>query len=417
MFVEFFFLFLNPFFFNFIYLFLILSLDSIKLNEVSSLLTSNSHFLPQAILQTLLALNPPPANLDTLISYFLYLHQEPENLFKLLLEDEIKRVKSISVVMRERSLSVCLLRFLLDPFRPKAESLLDPLLKLGRDLKKKKLETLMKPLSVGQGKNLTKLQQRFVSNIAQLLNVQLFPQGLCVLSYCVWEMVRASKYTKRTDKTPLSYWAVGSVIFLRLLVPQITSHSLLFEGEKRKGLTLVGKLLMKLACRSRFSNPTGGERRESGGGLLRSSDSGANGSFLSNWSLRSSDTGTGSRRNSGGPVVSGQNSKVEKRTQLDGILDEALPLFETFCEDVVEYGRGFFSSGSGVWGGERGDGEFLSEYELLKIRFEEGSWNKELEKFLDEQKMAILVHLATGDVATTIQHRVEYQQFQGLLAT
>ena len=51
------------------------------------------------------------------ISALIRVHGDPEGAFLHFFDDEVGRVKDVSVVMRERSVSVCLLRHLLEPYK------------------------------------------------------------------------------------------------------------------------------------------------------------------------------------------------------------------------------------------------------------------------------------------------------------
>ena len=82
-----------------------------------SLFRVHNHRLLSNFLSCLLYITPTPPNLNWKLSVIIRLHGDPETAFLDFFEEEVLKVKELSVVMRERSVSVCVLRHLLEPYK------------------------------------------------------------------------------------------------------------------------------------------------------------------------------------------------------------------------------------------------------------------------------------------------------------
>ena len=187
------------------------------------------------------------------MAVLLDLHGDPEGFFFVELRSELESHKKVALLMRETSPSVCLLKHLLEPFRGPGMALLQPLLKLGLKLTKSKCDLILNreiDEIEPKTKQLKNSLQRVVSKLLEA--AENLPRGLCVICYRCVEVVRQNSVAERVERTPLSHWAVGAVIFLRYFIPMVATYSIEEESGSRNGLKLIGRLLMKLCCKTEF---------------------------------------------------------------------------------------------------------------------------------------------------------------------
>ena len=255
------------------------------LHEISLIFQEKSSLLTKSLLSTLISLTPIPDHLETYIVLVLELHRASDDLFFLLFREELRGVREVTVVLRQNSISVFVLRHLLRPFRSRVEMMAEKLITFARG--KKAQIILVDSDEFKKNPKFGRVKQKLLKAVEHFLQAEVLPLGLCVLCYELVEAVRHTKHIKRVDGTPLSRWVVGAVIFLRLLIPILTSYSFPTSQEERgkgkKGFTLMGRFLMKLSCKSSFSQAPGCLANE--------------------------------------------------------VLDETFGLFDGFCEDVIQIGR------------------------------------------------------------------------------
>ena len=204
------------------------------------------------------------------------LHGEPEDLFLVCFDYEMQTSKELSVVMRQLSPSVCILKCILEPFRRSLLMTTTKLLRLGKN---KKTPLLLTEKTEDCSK-ISSLKEKFQAGIEQLLDSSRFPPPLCVFCYRCVQAINIATSLKIDKETNVKNWVITSLFFLRFLVPVFTNYR--GDDEKTKGMVLVGRFLMKLCCRTLFNQQ---------------------------------------------PV-------------LNEVLENCFPLFDRYCAEVVEIGRG-----------------------------------------------------------------------------
>jgi len=99
------------------------------------------------------------------------------------------------------------------------------------------------------------IKEKLMVCIKNILSASSFPPLLC--SLCV----KCSNYIENSpiglmekENGDIMQWCVSSLIFLRCLVPSITSLALddTLSDQEKKGAVILGRFLMKLSCRSTF---------------------------------------------------------------------------------------------------------------------------------------------------------------------
>ena len=186
--------------------------DRLLMKSLSFLL-KDDNYLTRCLLQIFLT----EENLnEKIVGYLIDLHGSPTSLFLSCLSVELSKLKDLSLLMRERSESVCVLQSLWAPLILNFEQLCDPLSKLGDHLSKRDVGFMLgtedpteKALSVKDKivsivKNVLKPNKNcyhllFVSFVIELLNSylnlpmlstknNLLPTGSLVLScfYAFW---------------------------------------------------------------------------------------------------------------------------------------------------------------------------------------------------------------------------------------
>ena len=222
------------------------------MDRLQQILHQENSILMITIFQALCSLSASFPEYNAHMSTFLFLHGDHLELFKFFLHQELCTVKNVAVAMREKSESVCVLRHCLDLYQEDGMSIVRPLLKFASKLNKKKVALISEHPSADLEPKHKDFGAKFQGAVHRLLTPQNLPPSLCVFCCVCIDTVRGTSGIKRQEGLPLSHWAVGAIFFLRFLIPIITSYSLTVEGEKRKHMTLVGKILMKLCCKTPF---------------------------------------------------------------------------------------------------------------------------------------------------------------------
>ena len=88
--------------------------------------------------------------------------------------------------------------------------------------------TSSSPSLSSSGRMLGKIRRRFQLAIDHLLNPDNFPHLFCHLCYRCVQIVR-SVDGLTDENTDVARWAVGCLVFLRLLVPLITKYFVFFS--------------------------------------------------------------------------------------------------------------------------------------------------------------------------------------------
>uniref|UniRef100_A0A7S4NNP7 Uncharacterized protein n=1 Tax=Paramoeba aestuarina TaxID=180227 RepID=A0A7S4NNP7_9EUKA len=300
------------------------------MNDLSATLKQNNHCLTESLLLTNLYYAAP---MEEITNVILKLHGQPKDLFVYFFESELEQKKDIALVMRERSLSVCVLKHIIAPFAPLVSLSCQRLVQFGLSLSEKKSQFLMNYGSEEVEKMAPKylrLKTKLHHAVEHVLCVDWVPDGLCILCHLCVESIRKNESVKRMDGTPLSHWAVGAVIFLRFLVPILTTWETPEDNPNRKGLTLMGRFLMKLCCKSEFLSSYA---------LPSSSTSSSSSSSAppphpiasTTFSLSSANFGRSFSRNSSFYSVG--------ISMINEVLKESFELYDNFCEEVIRKGK------------------------------------------------------------------------------
>ena len=216
---------------------------------------SHDHLLAEAIFLTLLKANQ---NLlfDRLVLVLVGLHGRPDELLLRSLRKEFQEVRELEVVMRQMSVSVCILKLMLKPFERLVQELLEKLMRVGEKLGQRKVDILFEsPLSADSIEIAKRIKSRLRKGLQQILTAEAIPEPLCIFCFRCADLVKDTPIKKDPD-TKIANWTVGALLFLRFIVPMITTSSVLgMQGSnqgKQKGLTFLGRLCMKLCCHSTF---------------------------------------------------------------------------------------------------------------------------------------------------------------------
>jgi len=282
-------------------------------DKAGRILRKHNQILLRTLLSAIISLgDSSPQKNDRMVGHLFFLHHHPQEAFELFFTEELKEKKEVAVVMREMSLSVVVLKYLLNPFKDRVCHTIFPLVSFGLRLSKKKKEVLMHKDSHTVAKSFPSYAKQ-KSKLKRALNFLLrseMPDGLCVLCYKCVEITRANEEVQRVEGTPLSHWAVSAVLFLRFLIPMVTAQSLTEAlSEKKEGLMIMSRMLMKLCTKSLFSGKT---------------------------------------------------------CVFNEVMEEAFGLYDQFCDEVVLKGKELSLGGEEVWN-EKIEGKvFLEDGSLMK---------------------------------------------------
>ena len=182
----------------------------------------------------------------------LQLHASPLDLFLHHLRMEVEKLKDLAVLLRSSSLSSYLLKYLLSSYNTIMVEKLSGMFKFAGTLTTKKISILTEKsteeVQKAGGKELG-LKKKVEQIMINMLDSEQIPTPLCRLCYRCAEVVQSSSQEiKIGSKVTIANWAVGAVLFLRLVVPIITLHT----DDKQKGLRFFGRFLMKLCCKTLF---------------------------------------------------------------------------------------------------------------------------------------------------------------------
>jgi hypothetical protein len=150
----------------------------------------------------------------------------------------------LNLVMRQLSPTVCVLKGILRPFRRFFHQKCSGLLKFAKDKRISALRTTDDEAKIEW------LKAKLKGGIRRLLDPSDFPVALSVVCYRVTEIIKNAGPKVQPDEN-LASWTLASMMFLRFLVPIFTSYK--GNETKRRAMMLVGKILMKLCCKTRLS--------------------------------------------------------------------------------------------------------------------------------------------------------------------
>jgi hypothetical protein len=177
------------------------------------------------------------------------LHDNLIDLFFSSLQCELLQSKSVSVVMRERTISVRTLQYIWQTLPTK--TYLKPILTFvnAMSLKTFTLLTTHQPFI---SPKIERMKTKFLSALRSLLQAHLLPPVICVLCHRSAELA-TSILPPSPDLTISNIeWAVGAIVFLRHVVPALTLLNQLPTLSQRRGAVLLGRFFMKLCCKSVF---------------------------------------------------------------------------------------------------------------------------------------------------------------------
>lgn len=226
------------------------------------ILQSHNHILTRTLLDVSHSFiadattNSFPLKIDgrSLTNLVLQLHGDPCALFLDSLALELAELKNLAIVMRERSVSVQVLQYISQSLN--LPSLVLPFVTWIRGFTHQKLKILTEnhlSESTKEKKRRDKIKEQLIRCVKGLLLVENIPKIISALCFRCLKL--ASSLDKPNDDSVL-HWAVGSLIFLRFLVPAITELAAdpTANDAVKKTAVLVGRFLMKLCCNSRFED-------------------------------------------------------------------------------------------------------------------------------------------------------------------
>jgi hypothetical protein len=238
-------------------------INSPKSSFLFGSLSQYNHILTRVILNTLNSLSEAASlkgdteaneNAVKEMNLIMCLHGHPTQLFLSCFVIELNQIKNLSVVMRERSVTVRILQFLWESFN--ISNIIEPFVHFVGNLNGQKCKILTE---IEPSKGRERLKQKLMSCLNLFLCAENIPKLMCVLCYRCSRLIEENKNVEKEDGLSAEQWTVGSLIFLRGIVPAITalaSSSQMVGNFQKKGAVQVGRLLMKLCCNSRFDPPS-----------------------------------------------------------------------------------------------------------------------------------------------------------------
>jgi len=247
--------------------------QQMHLRSISQTLQLHSHFLSRFLLDWIVAESAAEGTTkkncekegndelkdQNLFECVLRMNGNLRSLFLSCLIEEMLQKKHLSVVMRDRSIAV---RVLQDLFRHyDCQNLILPIFKWIRKLTKDDLKILRNVDKVSkeylkEGKQALRwdrLKESLIEHLGSLMNIEKMNLDLVRLCRQCIEKISAHQERLNLEQVSVENWVVGSIYFLRLLVPQITtSHPLIetFGSEQKRILVVVGRSLMKVTSGS-----------------------------------------------------------------------------------------------------------------------------------------------------------------------
>jgi len=358
--------------------------SSLSVQHISGLLRRGNHSLARSILAALPSIDNPSLA-DQIAQTLVVLHSQSDGLLLECLEDELRSIHDLSLVTREQTPTVFVLKEHLSPFTSSATSLFSGFVELGESLKSKTVRLLTSRLPrVEEGthetspplaasshhqhhltcKHSQKLTKKFRKTTMKLLtNIDAIPIELCVLCHRCTLLLEKIPDLRRDQTIPIENWVVTAFLFLRFFIPIVTSSSSSSSSQKRgsslsksssslsKGVELIGRFLMKLCCRSKFRV--------------------------------SSTEGGGSSSNSGNQTFR-QDEKDTDESLINLILSDCFVHFDTFCFMMREKGRQYWRENPG----NSEKGSFWSNVCTETLRKD---WENEMFTFLQKHHDLILM--------------------------
>ncbi len=209
--------------------------------NIAHIFKENDHALARCFLSLLIQeFVAYPELLELYLHIIICFHDNRVELFLSCFKSEV-RLKQMSVVMREQTPAVFVMRDVLKPFHKfflgKSSSLMK--FAMGKQI----CDFEQNPSTIAA--LLTKLK----NGIKKLFDLTNFPLVISSICFSCVEIYEHSSIIQKEEGLCISHWVIASVMFLRFLVPMFTSHK---DIQKKKGLLFVGKFLMKLCCGGHF---------------------------------------------------------------------------------------------------------------------------------------------------------------------
>jgi hypothetical protein len=219
---------------------------------------------------------------------FLYLHGHPIPFFLSLFMHELTSTKFLSSLMRERTPAVFLLQFIWKNLeRTEGGHELLRLRKIVLSRRFQKRIFLLSQIDRSHSSKLDKAKKYLLHKLEDALDANLIPLPMRYLCRQCSHLIENWQGVVLPDGVSPLQWVIGAFLFLRYIVPCVTS---LVSEDDRKHAVLTGRFLMKLACKALFHE--------------------------------------------------------ESLLKLNDVLQEAYPLFDRFCSDLLKYDEVHMSSNS-----------------------------------------------------------------------
>jgi hypothetical protein len=252
----------------------IISLTPAQSTSISSILTRHNNILARVLIAEFNTMAQSLSfeqqseclRLENFIRLLLILHTDPGELFLSCLNVELQEDKNLASIMRERSASVRVLQFIwktldianiVTPFFHYFSQISNSTLK---DLTAERVHLtststpIITPRRTNNKGRIERTKKQLTRQLTRLLQVNHFPPVISSLCAKCVQIIEANQ-TEHID-TSVVQWVVGSLIFLRFLVPSITALTSdpSSSDVEKKGAVLIARLLMKLCCKSKFEH-------------------------------------------------------------------------------------------------------------------------------------------------------------------
>jgi hypothetical protein len=221
------------------------------IRKLSAQLRQNEHSLILTLLERLNFIsNENIEYISAITDYLLRLHGEPSLLFLKCFENEVATNSDLALVMKERSISVRIIQFMWRS--SEIQSLIAPFAKISRRMSDSQFRYLTEEVSHME-KEKSRIGHRLSRRLRNLFCIDKIPISIAALCYRCTEAI-LKKYSDIT-KAEAIRWTVESLIFLRFIIPSVTALALnpAASDMEKKCSILIGRLLMKIICKSNFS--------------------------------------------------------------------------------------------------------------------------------------------------------------------
>lgn len=210
---------------------------------------------------------------------FLYLHGHPIHCFLSLFMHELASTKILSSLMRERTPAVYLLQFIWKNLeKTDGGHGLFRMRKIVLSRRFQKRIFLLSQTNRSHSSKYDKSKRYLMRKLEDLLDANAIPLPMRFLCCHCSRLIENLQHVILPDGVSPLQWTIGAFLFLRYIVPCVTS---LVSEDDRKHAVLTGRFLMKLSCKALFHE--------------------------------------------------------ESLVKLNEVLQDAYPLFDGFCSDLLKY--------------------------------------------------------------------------------